>query len=216
MSDVLQLCWSRSPADGPAIQRAVRFEFRYGEQYARMILLFCMTMMFCVSCPLITPFGCLYFIMKHYVDRHNIFYVYKPSKINKKVHATAISFIVLSTVVLQFFMTIFSVLRSGVALTELTLRSKYAIGLFLVSVNIFSAQLWSDTCKKFSPIEYMECTLVREQDLNQPDFDYVPDILQEGVVRYRFFPAGEDGTTKRQESDTDEVNSNAYGTFENK
>ena len=180
-----------------------------------MMLLFCMTMMFCVSCPLITPFGCLYFITKHYVDRHNIFYVYKPSKINKKVHATAISFIVLSTVVLQFFMTIFSVLRSGVALTELTLRSKYAIGLFLVSVNIFSAQLWSDTCKKFSPIEYMECTLVREQDLHQPDFDYVPDILQEGAVRYRHFPAGEDGT-KRQESGIDETNSNAYGTFENK
>ena len=103
-----------------------------------MMLLFCMTMMFCVSCPLITPFGCLYFICKHYVDRHNIFFVYKPSKINKKVHASAISFIVLSTVVLQFFMTIFSVLRSGAALTELTLRSKYAVGLFLVSVNIFS------------------------------------------------------------------------------
>ena len=72
-----------------------------------MMLIFCMTMMFCVSCPLITPFGCMYFITKHYVDRHNIFYVYKPSKINKRVHATAISFVILSTVVLQFFMTIF-------------------------------------------------------------------------------------------------------------
>ena len=49
----------------------------------------------------------MYFITKHYVDRHNIFYVYKPSKINKRVHATAISFVILSTVVLQFFMTIF-------------------------------------------------------------------------------------------------------------
>ena len=102
-----QLCWSRSKADSPAIRRAIRYEFRFGEQYARMMLLFCMTMMFCVSCPLITPFGCLYFITKHYVDRHNIFYVYRPSKINKKVHATAISFVILSTVVLQFFMTIF-------------------------------------------------------------------------------------------------------------
>ena len=40
------------------------------------MLLFCMTMMFCVSCPLITPFGLIYFIVKHYVDRHNIFFVY--------------------------------------------------------------------------------------------------------------------------------------------
>ena len=83
------------------------FFYSLGEQYARMMLLFCMTVMFCVSCPLITPFGCMYFITKHYVDRHNIFYVYKPSKINKRVHATAISFVILSTVVLQFFMTIF-------------------------------------------------------------------------------------------------------------
>jgi hypothetical protein len=39
--------------------------------------------------------------------------VNKPSKVNKKMHATAISFVVLSPVVLQFFMTIFLVLRSG-------------------------------------------------------------------------------------------------------
>ena len=62
---------------------------------------------------------------------------------------------------------------------------------------------------------YMECTLVREQDLHQPDLDYVPDILKEGVVRFRHFPAGEDGT-RRQDSGADEANSNAYGTFENK
>ena len=93
-----------------------------GEQYARMMLIFCMTMMFCVSCPLITPFGCMYFITKHYVDRHNIFYVYKPSKINKRVHATAISFVILSTVVLQFFMTIF---RLVVVFTALWLTNNY-------------------------------------------------------------------------------------------
>jgi hypothetical protein len=122
---MIQICWSRSQADTPAIQRSIRYEFRFGEQYARMMLLFCMTVMFSVSCPLITPFGCLYFITKHYVDRHNIFYVYKPSKISKRVHATAISFVILSTVVLQFFMTIFSVVRSGAGINDLSLRYKY-------------------------------------------------------------------------------------------
>ena len=78
---------------------------------------------------------------------------------------------------------------------------------------LFLAQLWSDTCKKFSPIEYMECTLVREQDLHQPDYDYVPDILKEGVVRYRHFPADEDGVKNRQESGSEEINP-AYGTFD--
>lgn len=204
---IFQLCWSRSHAENPAIRRNIRYEFRFGEQYARMMLIFCMTMMFCVSCPLITPFGCLYFITKHYVDRHNIFYVYRPSKINKRVHATAISFVILSTVVLQFFMTIFSVVRSGAGFTELSLRSKYAIGLFLVSVNIFSAQLWSDTCKKFSPIEYMHCTLVREQDLNQPEYDYLPQILKSGTVQARNF-------TNLATAEEPTHEDNQYGTFQ--
>ncbi len=65
------------------------------------MMLYSMTMMYCVSCPLITPFGLLYFVTKHYVDRHNLIYAYRPSKINEKVHATAIGFVVLSAVVLQ-------------------------------------------------------------------------------------------------------------------
>ena len=87
-----------------------------------------------------------------------------------------------------------------------------AAGFSLQHFNI-SAQLWSETCKKFSPIEYMECTLVREQDLNQPDLDYVPDILKEGVVRYRHFPADEDGTTVKRQASNEEIIA-AYGTFE--
>ena len=75
--------------------------------------MFCMTLMYSVSCPLITPFGWLYFVTKHYVDRHNLRYAYNPSKINKQVHSTAISFVILSTVLLQFFMLVFITLRSG-------------------------------------------------------------------------------------------------------
>ena len=64
----------------------------------------------------------------------------------------------------------------------------------------------------------MECTLVREQDLHQPDFDYVPDILKEGVVRYRHFPADQDGTQRQVSGSVDfeDASNHAYGTFENK
>lgn len=36
-----------------------------------------------VICPLITPFGLFYMIMKHGTDRYNIYFAYKRSKINK-------------------------------------------------------------------------------------------------------------------------------------
>ena len=53
----------------------------------------------------------------------------------------------------------------------------------------------------------MECTLVREQDLYQPEYNYLPDILKEGYVRKRRFsanaesPAEDYGTFARQQEE---------------
>ena len=161
---LIQICISRSKADTPSIRKAIRcqrlklnlpsildfrYEFRFGEQYARMMLIFAMVVMFSISCPLITPFGCLYFILKHLVDRHNLAFVYARSKINKKVHATAINFVIMSVALLQFFMIIFSVLRSlDTSFYNFALRTKVAILLFFVTVNVCSSQIWSNTCRK--------------------------------------------------------------------
>jgi hypothetical protein len=97
----IAICWSKSEADTPAIRKSIKTEFRFGEQYARLMMVFSMTMMFCISCPLIPTFGLFFFVTKHYVDRHNLLYAYTPSKINKKMHATAINYVVLSSVMLQ-------------------------------------------------------------------------------------------------------------------
>lgn len=126
------------------------------------MMLFCMSMLYSITCPLITPFGLLYFIIKHYVDRHNLLYAYKPSKINKKVHSTAINFVILTTVILQFFMMMFSLIRSG-SWNDLNIRSEVSIFFFLLSANIYCAQLWADTCKKFSPIDYIENTIISDE-----------------------------------------------------
>ena len=119
---LIQTCISRSKADTPAIRKAIRYEFRFGEQYARMMLIFAMVVMFSISCPLITPFGCLYFFLKHLVDLHNLAFVYARSKINKKVHTTAINFVIMSVALLQFFMIIFSFILSSDSLLSRTLN----------------------------------------------------------------------------------------------
>ena len=127
-----------------------RYEFRFGEQYARMMLIFAMVVMFSISCPLITPFGCLYFILKHLVDRHNLAFVYARSKINKKVHATAITFVIMSVALVQFFLIVFSVIRSldDSNITTLSTKTKVAILLLFLTLNVCSAQIWSNTCKQ--------------------------------------------------------------------
>ena len=184
---MMQMCWSRSKAEAPYIRSTLAvYEFRFGEQYARMMMLFCMNMLYSITCPLITPFGFLYFVIKHYVDRHNLMYAYKPSKINKKVHATAINFVILSTVLLQFFMMIFCIIRTG-SWKDLTTRTYVSIILFLLATNIYFAQLWADTCKKCSPIDYVESLMIREDlgDKENPNI-YLPFTLMDDDEKGRY------------------------------
>jgi len=176
---LIQICLSRSKADTPAIRKAIIYEFRFGEQYARMMLIFAMVVMFSISCPLITPFGCLYFILKHLVDRHNLAFVYARSKINKKVHATAINFVIMSVALLQFFMIIFSFIRSlNSDMSEINFRTKVALALFILTLNVCSAQIWSNTCRKISPIKYEDVLLGEDGDDGHEQL-YLPDVLKE-------------------------------------
>jgi len=120
-----------------------------------------MVVMYSIICPLITPFGCLFFLLKNLVDRHNLAYVYAPSKINKKIHATAIHFVIMSVALMQFLMVVFTFIRSG------NLSSG------LVSTQ---TKIWSATCKKISPIKYDDVLLAEEEEENVPL--YIPDVLK--------------------------------------
>jgi hypothetical protein len=40
-----------------SVRKAILREFPFGVQYAWMLLIFAMTTMYSLSCPLITPFG---------------------------------------------------------------------------------------------------------------------------------------------------------------
>ena len=179
---LIQICMSRSKADTPAIRKAIKYEFRFGEQYARMMLIFAMVVMFSMSCPLITPFGLLYFILKHLVDRHNLAYVYAWSRINKKVHATAINFVIMSVALLQFFMVVFSFVRSfDNSLSNLDWRTKVSLILFIVTINICSAQIWSNTCRKIAPVKYEDVMLWDDKDDGHDEL-YLPKVLVEKKI----------------------------------
>ena len=81
-------------------------------------------------------------------------------------------------------MMVFSILRSG-STEFFTTRSKVAIGFFLVSINVFSAQLWADTCRKFSPIEYVECIYIKDDARLDPDAGEQPVYLPETLMSDR-------------------------------
>lgn len=59
------------------------------------------------------PTGLLYMLLKHMVDRYNIYYVYIPTKLNQRLHVAAISQVVVAPILCMFWLLFFSVLRLG-------------------------------------------------------------------------------------------------------
>ena len=51
--------------------------------------------------------------MKHIVDRYNIYFAYAPSKIDQKIHASAITFVIVAVILLQCTVVFFNILRTG-------------------------------------------------------------------------------------------------------
>jgi len=171
------LLLSRTEAESGAISRAVAVEFRFGEQYARMLLMLSMVVMYSISCPLITPFGLVYFLFKHLVDKHNLAFVYERSRINKNVHRSAINFVMFSVGLLQVFMLSFSFIRSyNGDVLSLSERTKVALFLFVLTLMVFAAQTWSNLCKKLSPIKYLDVLYAEDGD-ELLDSPYVPEVL---------------------------------------
>jgi hypothetical protein len=93
--------------------------------------------------------GLLYMVLKHLVDRYNIYFVYGPSKISSRIHASAISIVIISITLQQLSFTSLSILRRG--FNDISIYS--LIG-FCVSLLFLSAQMLLNSCKGFSPFFY--------------------------------------------------------------
>lgn len=63
-----RLCMARSRAERIYVRKAVLWEFPLGAHYAWLLLVFTMTTFYSLACPLITPFGLLYLLIKHLVS----------------------------------------------------------------------------------------------------------------------------------------------------
>uniref|UniRef100_A0AAR2J9K2 Transmembrane protein 63C n=1 Tax=Pygocentrus nattereri TaxID=42514 RepID=A0AAR2J9K2_PYGNA len=107
----LRLCFAKSKAERIHVKRA--YEFQFGLEYAWTMCIFSMSMTYSITCPVIVPFGLLYLILKHMVDRYNIYYAYIPTKLSQRIHSAAISQVLVAPILCMFWLLFFSVLRFG-------------------------------------------------------------------------------------------------------
>ncbi|KAM9708000.1 calcium permeable stress-gated cation channel 1 isoform 1-T1 [Menidia menidia] len=108
-----RLCFAKSQAERIHVKRSQAYEFQFGLEYAWTMCIFAVSMTYSITCPIITPFGLLYVILKHMVDRYNIYYAYVPTKLNQRIHRAAISQVIVAPILCMFWLLFFSVLRLG-------------------------------------------------------------------------------------------------------
>uniref|UniRef100_A0A8B9P3D0 Transmembrane protein 63C n=1 Tax=Apteryx owenii TaxID=8824 RepID=A0A8B9P3D0_APTOW len=106
-----RLCFAKSEPERLHINQA--YQFQFGLEYAWTCCIFSVVMTYSITCPIIVPFGLLYMLLKHMVDRYNIYYVYIPTKLNQRLHVAAISQVVVAPILCMFWLLFFSVLRLG-------------------------------------------------------------------------------------------------------
>ncbi|KAG7238555.1 hypothetical protein INR49_030828 [Caranx melampygus] len=109
----LRLCFAKSQAERIHVKRSQAYEFQFGLEYAWTMCIFAVSMTYSITCPIITPFGLLYVILKHLVDRYNIYYAYVPTKLNQRIHKAAISQVIIAPLLCMFWLLFFSVLKLG-------------------------------------------------------------------------------------------------------
>uniref|UniRef100_A0A8C9UZP9 Transmembrane protein 63B n=1 Tax=Scleropages formosus TaxID=113540 RepID=A0A8C9UZP9_SCLFO len=111
---MIRLCMARSAAERRNVKRHQAYEFQFGAAYGWMMCVFTVVMTYSITCPIIVPFGLMYMLLKHLVDRYNMYYAYLPSKLDKKIHSGAVNQVVAAPILCLFWLLFFSTVRTGV------------------------------------------------------------------------------------------------------
>nr|XP_032819883.1 LOW QUALITY PROTEIN: CSC1-like protein 2 [Petromyzon marinus] len=131
----LRLCSARSMAERKNVKQEQAYEFQFGQAYAWMMTVFTVVMAYSITCPIIVVFGVIYVLLKHMVDRYNLYYAYIPSKLNRKIHCSAINQVVAAPILCIFWLLFYSVVRLGPR-NEITVFT-FVVLLFTIVVCLF-------------------------------------------------------------------------------
>uniref|UniRef100_A0A8D0NFX6 Transmembrane protein 63A n=1 Tax=Sus scrofa TaxID=9823 RepID=A0A8D0NFX6_PIG len=171
---------AKTVADRRNIKQNQAFEFEFGAMYAWMLCVFTVIMAYSITCPIIAPFGLIYILLKHMVDRHNLYFVYLPAKLEKRIHFAAVNQALAAPILCLFWLYFFSFLRLGLK-APLTLFTFLVV---LLTILVCLAYTCFGCFKHLSPLNYkMEESVASDRGsevgahLPPPFTPYVPRIL---------------------------------------
>ncbi|CAG0887908.1 unnamed protein product [Cyprideis torosa] len=168
-----RMALARSAAEVAGVRRRIQWDFQYGVEYAWMLVIVALVMTYAVILPIITVAGLFYIMLKYFVDRHNIYYVYRPSKISHTIHVQALTLFILSVILLQCMITIFMMVWRG--WDTLTIFS-FTFG--ILSMIFFVTNVMFNLCQGISP--FLFDTRSRELPEEVTPSHYVPTYPTSG------------------------------------
>ncbi|XP_071835242.1 calcium permeable stress-gated cation channel 1-like isoform X2 [Apostichopus japonicus] len=174
----LRMLWTRSAAEKVTAQSKLVYEFQYGVQYAWVLTMLSIILAYSITCPLITPFGLVYIIFKHLVDRYNIFFAYGASRIHNGIHQSAVNYVVISGILLQLFVLFFSLLRLG----SIDPRTIILCVFLVLCIGLYIAKVCFNIWMGYIPPAYDEFNN-DDDDYQAPtetqSKDFIPKVLKD-------------------------------------
>uniref|UniRef100_A0A673H840 Transmembrane protein 63B n=1 Tax=Sinocyclocheilus rhinocerous TaxID=307959 RepID=A0A673H840_9TELE len=151
---MIRLCLARSAAERRNVKRHQAYEFQFGAAYAWMMCVFTVVMTYSITCPIIVPFGLMYMLLKHLVDRYNMYYAYLPSKLDKKIHSGAVNQVVAAPILCLFWLLFFSTMRTGF----LTPTSMFTFVVLIITIVVCLSHVCFGHFKYLSAHNYKQIT----------------------------------------------------------
>ncbi|KAG8511815.1 CSC1-like protein 1, partial [Galemys pyrenaicus] len=145
-----RMIMAKTAADRRNVKQNQAFEYEFGAMYAWMLCVFTVIMAYSITCPIIAPFGLIYILLKHMVDRHNLYFVYLPAKLEKRIHFAAVNQALAAPILCLFWLYFFSFLRLGLK-APLTLFTFLVV---LLTILVCLAYTCFGCFKHLSPLNY--------------------------------------------------------------
>ncbi|XP_073412493.1 CSC1-like protein 1 [Dendrobates tinctorius] len=145
----IKMIMAKSAAERRNIKQHQAYEYQFGAMYAYMLCVFTVITAYSITCPIIVPFGLIYMLLKHIVDRHNLYYAYLPTKLDRKIHFAAVKQSLAAPILCIMWLFFYSLLRMGFkGATLFTLVILLITILLLISYSCFGC------FKHLSPFNY--------------------------------------------------------------
>ncbi|XP_051747152.1 CSC1-like protein 1 isoform X2 [Ctenopharyngodon idella] len=199
---IVRLALAHSAAERKYVKQNQAYEFQYGAMYGWTLCVFTVIMAYSITCPVIVPFGLLYLMLKHLVDKHNLYFAYLPARLDRQVHLGAVNQALAAPIICLMWLYFFSVLRTGFMADT----SLFTLVVLCVTIFICIGYTCFGHFKYLSPHNYKlsEPGIIKEEDEDRVSESsshsvYLPKVLNPDAS----FDSSDECSTRQSYGTTD-------------